>query len=292
MNQPAETASGSAVSVSEVTVRRGDRVILDRVCLTLPEGACSVLIGPNGCGKTTLTRAMTGHVPLAEGSVTVLGHEIGACDIRKLRREVAVVHHGLSSAEHHQPGDLVDGGLTALEAVLTGCFGTVGLYDRPESSQREAAMATLDRVGLADRADQKLMTLSTGEQRRVVMARALIGNPRLLILDEPTAGLDLTGREQLLSSVNALLSRPNHPTVLMITHHVEEIPIHTRQVVLMKRGRIVATGRPEDCITPERLSHLFDCRVFVRRIHRRWWVEVLPEAHLDWGILGQVGGVG
>ncbi|MCC7408121.1 MAG: ATP-binding cassette domain-containing protein [Phycisphaeraceae bacterium] len=270
-----------AVVASHLSVRRGDTVILDDLSCIIPRGACTVILGPNGCGKTTLTRAMIGQMFLTEGTVVVLDHTLGRTDIRALRRRIGVVNPTTDSADAHQSGAVVDAALTALEAVLTGFFGTVGLYDLPTDEQRLRAMELLARVGLQRRAGLRFALLSTGEQRRCLIARALVHDPELLILDEPTAGLDVAAREQVLAVVHQLLRRPSPPTVLFITHHVEEIPAQTAQVLLMKQGRIVASGRPQEIITPESLSHVFGCKVYVRRLHKRYWLEVLPEAWLD-----------
>jgi iron complex transport system ATP-binding protein len=114
-----------------------------------------------------------------------------------------------------------------------------------------------------------------------MIARALVHTPELLILDEPTAGMDLAGREQVLATVELILTRPSPPTVLMITHHVEELSPRTSQVLLMRDGRITQAGRPQDVITPESLTSTFGCKVFVKRIHGRYWLEVLPEAWME-----------
>ncbi|MCC7203871.1 MAG: ATP-binding cassette domain-containing protein [Phycisphaeraceae bacterium] len=269
-----------AVLASHLTIRRGDTLILDDLSCTIPRGSCTVILGPNGCGKTTLTRAMIGQTFLTEGTVVVLDHTLGQTDIRALRRRIGVVNPTTDSANAHQSGAVVDAELTALEAVLTGFFGTVGLYDVPTDEQRLRATELLARVGLQHRAGLRFTLLSTGEQRRCLIARALVHEPELLILDEPTAGLDVAAREQVLAVVHELLRRPNPPTVLFITHHVEEIPAQTAQVLLMKQGRILAAGRPQEVVTPESLSHVFGCKVYVRRLHKRYWLEVLPEAWL------------
>ena len=269
-----------AVRVRDLSVIRREAKLLDSVSCTLPAGRCTAIFGPNGCGKTTFTRVLTGQMFFAHGHVEVLGQKLGSTDIRALRRRVAVVNPTTDSADAHVSGAVVDAQLAALDAVLTGCFGTIGLYDTPTDSQRAAATHLLSEVGLAGHEAQRFATLSTGEQRRALIARALVSEPELLILDEPTAGLDVRGREQLLNTIEAILSSSSPPTVLMITHHVEELSPRTAQVLLMKRGRFVAAGPPRQVITPEALSDVFDCPVFVRRLHGRYWLEVLPEAGL------------
>jgi iron complex transport system ATP-binding protein len=215
---------------------------------------------------------------LTQGQVTVLGQTIGQTDIRALRRRIGIVNPTTDSAASHVSGAVVDADLTARQAVATGFFGTVGLYDAVSEPQWQRVDLVLRQVGLAHRRDLRFALLSTGEQRRALIARALVHEPELLILDEPTAGLDVRGREQVLATIELILARPQPPTVLFITHHVEELSPRTALVLLMREGRIVGQGRPKAVITPEALSQLFDCKVYVRRTHGRYWLEVLPEA--------------
>lgn len=280
-----------AVDVRDVVLRRGDTTILDHVSLSIERGRCVALLGPNGCGKTSLSRLLLGQLYPTSGSVNVIGRTLGRTDVRELRRRIGIVNPTTDSTpgpgSFHVNGAVVDASLSVTDAVVTGYFATVGLYDRPSSEQREHARHLLDRVGLSHRQDHRFGVLSTGEQRRALIARALVNRPELLILDEPTAGLDLAGREQVLATVEQLLNVKTSggagggPAVLMITHHVEELSPQTQKVVLMQRGRIVRVGRPEDVITPEALSDTFGCKVHVRRSHGRYWLEVLPEAWID-----------
>ena len=268
--------------VRDVHVERGGTVILDGVSCDIRRGEAVALLGPNGCGKTTLSRVLLGQVYPTRGEVTVLGRTLGQTDVRELRRHVGVVNPAVDSvAESHAVGAVVDARLTATDAVCTGLFATVGLYDRPTADERGRARHLLEGVGLGHRLDHRFGLLSTGEQRRALIARALIRRPGLLILDEPTAGLDLAGRERVLATVERLLAGDDPPAVLLITHHVEELSPRTSRVMLMRAGRITAAGPPERVITPESLTETFGCRVFVRREHGRWWLQVLPEAWLD-----------
>lgn len=273
-----------AVDVRGLRVVRRDTVILDDLTCTLPRGKYTAILGPNGCGKTTFARCLLGQIYATAGSVAVLGQTLGQTEVRKLRKRIGIVNpttdpggaHG-----YHTQGAVVDAGLSATEAVITGFFATIGLYDRYTDEQRDRARELLSLVGLSHRTDHRFGLLSTGEQRRALIARALVHVPELLILDEPTAGLDIAGREQVLATVEQLLSEPAPPAVLMITHHVEELSPRTDRVMLMSQGRIIAHGPPESIITPEHLSESFGCKVYVERIHGRYWLQVLPEAWVD-----------
>jgi len=270
-----------AIDASDLVLRRGTTTILDHVSCTIPRGQAAAILGPNGCGKTTFARLLVGQLFPTAGSLHVLGQPLGHTDIRALRKRIGLVNPTTDNNFAHVTGAVVDAALSTTDAVCTGYFASVGLYDVPTSEQRKHARHLLESVGLGHRLDHTLSHLSTGEQRRALIARALVHKPELLILDEPTAGLDLRGREQVLATVDGLLSSPDPPAVLMITHHVEELPRQTAQVLLMQRGRFIAQGPPEQVITPEQLSAVFGCKVFVQRRHGRYWLEVLPEAWLE-----------
>lgn len=271
----------TAVTATGLVVQRGDNRILDGVDLTIAPGEIVALLGPNGCGKTTLARTLMGYVWPTAGTIDVLGKRLGQTDLRALRRRVAMVNPTLDEGEAHAIGATVDGELDAVSAVCTGFFGTVGLYDPVTDAHRDRAAALLRTVGLGHRLAHRAALLSTGERRRLLVARAMVAEPELLILDEPTAGLDVAGREQVLGAVEMLVARRRGTAVLMITHHVEELSPRTNRVIMMKQGRVVAQGHAEDVVNPEVLSDVYGCRVYVRRVHGRWWLEVLPEAWLD-----------
>jgi iron complex transport system ATP-binding protein len=270
-----------AVDVRNLTVARQGTTILDNVSCRLERGKYTAILGPNGCGKTTFARCLTGQMFATEGTVTVLGETLGRTDIRMLRRRIGLVNPTTDTGGSHVMGAVVDADLNTTEAVITGFFATVGLYDPYTDAHRDRARELLSMVGLGHRLDHRFGLLSTGEQRRALIARALVHVPELLIMDEPTAGLDLAGREQVLATVERVLGQSDAPAVLMITHHVEELSPQTHRVMLMNRGRFIAEGPPEAILTPERLSEAFGCKVFVERIHGRYWLQVLPEAWID-----------
>jgi len=277
----AAESQGLAIDVQDLHVVRREIPIVDGVSCQLARGQCMALLGPNGCGKSTFAQTLTGQTFATAGRVSVLGQTLGQTDVRALRKRIGIVNTAPAGSGGSHRGVVVDGSLSTIDAVCTGFFATVGLYEQVAEQQREHAMALLGQVGLGHRLDLRFAQLSTGEQRRAIIARALVHRPELLILDEPTNGLDLAGREQVLATIEMILASPDPPAVLFITHHVEELSPRTAQVVLMREGKFVATGSPEKIITPEALSEVFGCKVYVRRVHGRYWLEVLPEAWLD-----------
>ena len=218
---------------------------------------------------------------ITEGRITILGQTIGRTDIRALHRCIGLVNPTTDSGAYHVSDAVVDSDLSAHQAVATGFFATVGLYDTPTPQQHCHVDALLDEVALTHRRYLHFSLLSSGEQRRCLIARALVHLPRLLILDEPTAGMNVSGREHVLATIESILDMDDPPTVLMITHHVEELSPRTSQVLLMRQGQITAAGSPDQVITPESLTQTFDCKVFVKRQDGRFWLQVLPEAWLD-----------
>ncbi|MEQ9459752.1 MAG: ATP-binding cassette domain-containing protein [Phycisphaeraceae bacterium] len=255
--------------------------LLDGVSLRLDRGQTGVLLGPNGCGKTTLAKVVMGFLPIRDGRLTVLGETIGATHVHALRERLRLVSS--TQALGSQAGTLsgLDPSMSPRDAVLTGIDGTLMLTTAPVKTDIDHAMHLLGVVGLLNKEANAIGSLSTGEQRRLLLARAMMKPPELLILDEAAAGLDVAGREQMLLTLRLLTSAEHRPAVLMITHHVEEMPPNTDRVFLMNRGRILAEGTPKEVMTPELLTRTFGCRVYVRRASGRYLLEVLPEAWLD-----------
>lgn len=270
-----------AIDCEGLVVRRGPTTILNGISCQIKRGQAAAILGPNGCGKTTFTRCLTGTMFATEGRLTVLDQTIGQTNILALRKRIGLVNPTTDNGFAHVTGAVVDAALSTTMAVCTGYFASVGLYEQPTEEQVVHAKQLLHSVGLGHRLDHTLGKLSTGEQRRALIARSLVHKPELLILDEPTAGLDLRGREQVLATIEQLLNQPDAPALLMITHHVEELSPQTSQVLLMKGGKFVAAGEPDQVINPEMLSAMYGCKVYVKKSNGRFWLEVLPEAWLD-----------
>ena len=264
-----------AIELANVGLRRGESWILRGVDWSVPAGACAAILGPNGGGKSTLARILACHLWPTEGDASVLGSRMGDANLLDVRRDVRLVQSA-------GPYD-ADPELTTRQVVLTGFFGTIGLYDPTPDAMGTEADRLLAQVGLSHVADHPYATLSSGERVRGLIARALAVRPKLLLLDEPTAGLDLLAREQVLATVQRMFESDAAraalpPTVVMITHHVEELPPATSHVLLLSGGRLAARGAPADVLRADVLSRAYDFRVEVRQSNGRYYVEVHPSA--------------
>lgn len=251
-------------------MRIGGKAILKEITWSFPRGSHAALLGPNGSGKSTLLRIITGYQFPSSGNVRVLGFELGHVDLHQLRRAIGIVDPGNPYPFARR--------MSVLDVVLTGFFGNRSLdFDHPTPEQMEQARAALVEVGLAGHENQSFHTLSTGETRRVLLARALVPNPQLLILDEPTAGLDLLGRETMLATIDSLIQTRPELTTLLVTHHVEEISPRTGEVLLLRAGTICARGLADQVLCDEYLGKAFGCPVTVRKESGRWYWQVEPK---------------
>ena len=222
-----------------------------------------VVLGPNGSGKTTLFELASGYLHPTRGTVDILGSRLGRVDVRLLRRRLGVVSSSLSKK--------IIPSVSATEVVISGRDGALepwwGTYD---SSDRRRAAHFLGDAGIPDVAARPFGALSEGERQRVLLARALMSSPELLLLDEPAAGLDMGARERLLSYLGQVAADASSPTAVMVTHHVEEIPSGFTHALLLRGGTVMAAGPLEDVITGDALSETFEVRLQVTRSSSRW----------------------
>ena len=245
------------LQADSVDVVRDGRLLLDQVSLTVRAGELWALLGPNGAGKSTLMRLLATLAHPTRGHVSVLGHRLGRVDVFSLRPSIAHV------SVHHR----ADPARTVREIVLTGATGTIELVPRraPGEAELKQADAAIELMGLEGLAGSRWLTLSQGERGRTLIARALLTQARVLLLDEPSAGLDMAGREQLLRSLGELRrERPDLATVL-VTHHIEELPAATSHALLLRAGRVVAGGPSEAVLTSELISACFDYPLTITR---------------------------
>ena len=234
-----------------VSVVRGNTTLLDEVSWEVEEGQRWVVLGPNGAGKTTLLQLAAGRMHPTRGVVGILGEVLGAVDVFELRPRI-----GLASASL---ADRIPGGERVHNVVVTASYGVVGrwreAYDHLDHTR---AAELLEALGVSHLADRRYGTLSEGERKRVQIARALMTDPELMLLDEPAAGLDLGGREDLVRRLGDLAADLAAPAMVVVTHHVEEIPPNFTDVLLLRGGSVVAQGPLEITLTAETLSATFD----------------------------------
>jgi len=246
--------------LSGVRVRFGPRLILDGLDLELAAGNFWGLIGPNGAGKSTLLGLFNGLTRYQSGRVEVLGQPVTPATAPRLRLKVAHVFQSLD-IDPKMP-------LSVFEAVLAGSYGRLGLFRRPGSRERELARSALRTVGLAELADRPLGQLSGGERQRAALARALVQEPELLLLDEPTASLDWQAQREVLTVIRELIRR--YPlTVLMATHDLNAVSHIATHAAMLKGGRLIWQGESKAAMTPWLLSELYDVPVSVAEIDGR-----------------------
>jgi iron complex transport system ATP-binding protein len=268
MSDARPTPGGPLLRADGVDVVRDGRYLLDDVSLVVRRAEHWVLLGPNGAGKSTLLSLLGARVHPTRGTVEVLGRRLGRVDLRELRTFLG----------HVDPRHPLRSPLTLREVVLTGLTNTVDLLRRraPTPAQEARADELIALFGVGERAGEPWSVLSQGERGRALIARALMPEPRLLLLDEPATGLDLAAREQLIDAVEALrLAHPELATVL-VTHHLEEIPPGTTHALLLRGGRVHVAGPVGQTLTSDAVSGCFDHPVTVGRAGGRWVVRTRP----------------
>ncbi|MEL7157957.1 MAG: ATP-binding cassette domain-containing protein [Actinomycetota bacterium] len=257
------TDAEPVLDLDDVGVTIDGRVVLSGVSWRVEAAQHWVVLGPNGGGKSTLLRVAGLALHPSVGSVRILGQELGRVDIRPLKARL-----GVSSAS------LVDqlrGRLTAEEVVRCGRFAALEpWWHQYEAADTARAEDLLAQVGLKNYGERTFATLSSGERQRVLLARALMPQPALVLLDEPTAGLDFGGREELVGALQGLAGDPAAPPSVLVTHRVEDIPATSTHLLAVREGRILAAGPIEGTLTGELLSALFGLPVEVDRQHGRW----------------------
>jgi iron complex transport system ATP-binding protein len=251
-----------------VTVRRGDKVLLDSIDWTVEEDERWAILGPNGAGKTTLLQIAAATMHPSTGIAYVLGERIGRSDVFELRPRI-----GFASAALAQR---IPGSERVTDVVVSAGYSVLGrwreAYGRLDIRR---ATALLERFGVGELAERTYGTLSEGERKRVQIARALMTDPELLLLDEPAAGMDLGGREDLVRRLSRLALDPEAPASVLVTHHVEEIPIGITHALLLREGRVVASGLARDVLRSGPLSETFGIELSVRRNRGRWYARAV-----------------
>jgi len=264
---------GSILEVNNLRVARGDTTILNDVSWHVEHGEHWAILGANGSGKTSLLKALTGYLSPTSGDVSLLGRRYGTCDWRDLRLKIGVVMSAFATSI--PPAEV------ALDTVVSGKFAQLDLWHRVSSEDRAAAMRLLRANRLGHLAKREWLYLSQGERQRVLIARALMSRPQLLILDEPCAGLDPVARENFLVYIEELASRAGtgrrsgkaSPALVLVTHHVEEITPAFSHALLLRGGRVHAAGPRERVLTSENLSATFGAPLRLARSGVRYRLD-------------------
>jgi iron complex transport system ATP-binding protein len=255
--------SDEALRLRGVGVRHHRSMLLKDIDWTVRSGESWVVIGPNGAGKTTLLQVAAALLTPTEGTVEILGEPLEGADLVDLRTRI-----GFASAV---VADQVPPSEKVIDLVLTASYGILGRdHEDYDSFDVTRAVELLDALGCAHLIRRRFLTLSEGERKRVQIARSLMPDPELLLLDEPAAGLDLGGREDLLRRVSALVADPKAPMVVMVTHHVEEVPEGFTHAMLLRKGAVLAAGPVPEVFTERNLSKCFGVPLLVERRAARW----------------------
>ncbi|GAB2453249.1 ABC transporter ATP-binding protein [Nocardioides hungaricus] len=253
----------TVLDFAEVTIRRGQATLLDGVSWRVEDDDRWVILGPNGAGKTTLLQVASAQVHPSSGVAGILDEVLGTVDVFELRPRIGLTSAAL--AERIPRGERVH------DVVVSASYGVVGRWrETYDDLDHERASQLLTEVGAMHLVDRTFGTLSEGERKRVQIARALMADPELLLLDEPAAGLDLGGREDLVSTLSVLAADPGSPATVLVSHHVEEIPPGFTHALLLRGGRVVAAGPIEEVVTEANLATTFGMSLVLSHEDGRW----------------------
>jgi iron complex transport system ATP-binding protein len=248
---------------SDVVVRRSSRDIVDHLSWTVRDDERWVILGPNGAGKTTLLQLADTLMHPTSGVVRILGEHLGRTDVFELRPRIGFASSAMARQVPHEE--------TVLNVVMTAAYSVLGRWreDYDDIDERRA-LRVLAEWRLDHLADRTFGTLSDGEQKRVQIARAVMTDPELLLLDEPSASLDLGAREELLGLLSGYAQAPTTPAMIMVTHHVEEIPVGFTHVLLLRDGQAVASGPVAETLTAENLTETFGMPILLTEADGRY----------------------
>jgi len=254
-----------AIGVKHVTIEYEGKRALDDLTWNVRRGESWAVVGPNGAGKTTLMSMLNGYKWPTEGTVEVLGSKFGECDLRELRTRIGMVSSFLEG--------WVRGNEKVLELVVSGRYGSTRLWRKVTPAERRRAVSLLKVLGCEDQVDKRSKELSQGERQRVLIARTLMAEAELLILDEPCEGLDLSAREKFLGGLSRL-AMARLTTMLYVTHRTDEIPPGFNHAMLLKDGRALASGKIESTLTAKNLSACFELPVRLEKLGGRYYTLI------------------
>ena len=253
----------AVVELADASVVRGATPLLSAVTWSVDESDRWVVIGPNGAGKTTLLQLLAAQIHPTDGMVSVLGDILGAVDVFELRPRIGVTSAALA--------DRIPRGEAVGNVVVSASYAVMGRWhEQYDAADFQRAGRLMRQLRVEHLGKRTFGTLSEGERKRVQIARALMTDPELLLLDEPAAGLDLAGRESLVETLSEIVADPDAPAVVLVTHHLEEIPPGMTHALLLRGGRVVAAGPIGEVLTDELMSETFGLPLHVDRTDGRW----------------------
>jgi iron complex transport system ATP-binding protein len=256
------------IECHDVTVKRGGNTILGPLNLTINEGERWVVLGPNGAGKSTFFQIAGTQMHPTSGTASILGETLGRVDVFELRPRIGLMTNTVL--------DFIPYEESVLNVVMTSAYAIYGRWEEAYDLWDESrALGLLTTLGVRDLAERTFGTLSDGEKKRALIARALMPNPELMLLDEPAAGLDLGGREDLLQRLTRLAEDPLAPATIIITHHIEEIPIGTTHALLLSNGETIAVGPIDSVVTSENLTRAYGISVNVTSESGRYFARAI-----------------
>lgn len=254
------------IDIKDVSWRRNKKTILSGVDWKVVKGEHWAVLGLNGSGKTALLNMINGYAWPTTGKVSVLDQTFGKTDIRELRKLIGWVSSSLQ--------EKIKGTENTRDVVVSGKYASIGLYENPTTEDLQKADHIMEQIGCSYLAGQTYQTCSQGEKQKILIARGLMGSPDLLILDEPTNGLDFISKEELLATINHLAGKQDAPTIIFVTHHIEEILPIFSHTLLLRQGTVFDKGKSKDILTDTRLSHFFDTSVQIKWNRDRPWMTL------------------
>ncbi len=247
--------------MKNVSLKRDDLFILKNISWEIKKGENWSLIGLNGSGKTSLLKIISGYTFPSKGDVKVLGKKFGAFDLRELRKSIGWVSSSLQEVLYSNE--------TSEEIVISGKYASIGLYETPTEEDLNRASELLEQFGCSALRKRSYSTLSQGEKQKIILARSLMNSPKLLILDEPCTGLDIFARESFLSLIDIIGNSSQSPTLLYVSHHIDEILPLFKNTLLLNRGKVHSSGRAEEILTEINLCDFYGKDVEVTWINER-----------------------
>ncbi|UJL45300.1 ABC transporter ATP-binding protein [Virgibacillus sp. NKC19-16] len=256
----------NVIDMQDVSWKRQQETILTNVNWNVSRGEHWAVLGLNGSGKTTLLNMVNGYIWPTTGKVSVLDQQFGRTDIRELRKSIGWVSSSIQ--------ERIKGTAYGEDVVVSGKYASIGLYDVPNNEDYKKAYQIMEQVGCSHLTNRTYQTCSQGEKQKILIARGLMGSPDLLILDEPTSGLDFISREELLSTIDNLAIQKDAPTIIFVTHHIEEILPVFSHTLLLHQGTVFDKGERSAMLTSTCLSEFFGTSVRVEWHRDRAWMTL------------------